>query len=301
MSTKSFVLAALALAGCTDDAKPQPAMLALPGNSYYPESLHAGSDGTLYVGSLVTGEVVAFHDGDATPHPVIAAGANGVTGETGVHVIGDELWICKVDTMTFATEVRSFGLDGTPHATYALAPNAFCNDLEPDGEGNIYATDSFTGTIQRLSPGAASFETWISDPRFVPATQGAFGLDGIAYDGHGALYVNKLDTSELFRIDLASKQITPITVTPALSHPDGMRLVDAHTLLVVDGGANRLSKVSVTDATATSISLDDSLDMPTAVVVARGSAWVTDGQIGRLFANPPQAPNLPFEVVRVKL
>jgi hypothetical protein len=79
-----------------------------------------------------------------------------------------------------------------------------------------------------------------------------------------------------------------------------MRLLDAHTLLVVDGGGT-LAKLAVTGDTATATSLADGLDQPTAVIVARGSAWVTEGQLGRLFAQPPQPPNLPFAVVRVDL
>ena len=95
--------------------------------------------------------------------------------------------------------------------------------------------------------------------------------------------------------------ITAITVTPALAGPDGVRALDAHTLLVVEGAANRLAKVTVAATTATSVEVAGDLDMPTAVVVARGSAWVTEGQLGRLFAQPSQAPNLPFAIRRVAL
>jgi hypothetical protein len=47
--------------------------------------------------------------------------------------------------------------------------------------------------------------------------------------------------------------------------------------------------------------LSSDLDMPTGVAVARGSAWVTEGQLGRLFAQPAQSPKLPFAVRRVAL
>src|SRR5262245_405567 len=107
---------------CADDPRPQPELLALPGQAYFPESVHADDDGTLYVGSLATGQVVAYADddkGDTTPRTVIDAGQHGVTGVTGVHVAGETLWLCSVDT-TFQrpTEVRSFSKTGTPIATY---------------------------------------------------------------------------------------------------------------------------------------------------------------------------------------
>jgi hypothetical protein len=304
--TNSKLLAALALStslvACTDDASPQPEMLALPGSAYYPESLTADAHGTLYVGSLTTGQVSAFDNGKPDPRTVLAAGAAGVTGETGVLIHDDALWLCSIDT-TFQrpTEIRSFALDGTPQATYPLAANQFCNDIAFDDHGTLFATDSFSGNIVTVTSGAAT--TFVQDARFVPATQGAFGLDGIVYDGHGALYVNKLDTGNLFKVDIATKAITEIAVTPPLAGPDGMRLVDDHTLLVIEGQAGRLSRVTITGATATATAtpLATDLDQPTGVVQARGVAWVSEGQLGRLFAQPSQAPNLPFAVRRVNL
>jgi outer membrane protein assembly factor BamB len=301
--TKPPLIAALALSlvGCADDAK-QPDSLVLPGDAYYPESLSAGADGTLYVGSLTTGEVTAFADGDTTPRVVIAAGQDGVTGETGVLVHGDTLWLCSIDT-TFQrpTEIRSFDLHGQALARYPLAANQFCNDLAFDGAGNLYATDSFSGAIVELAAGRDGVETFVQDPRFAAIAQGAFGLDGIAYDGAGALYVDTLDTGGLYRVALATGEITEIATSTPLAGPDGLRVVDAHTLLVIEGGAGKLTKLAVTGDAATAITLASDLDQPTGVVVARASAWVSQGQLGRLFASPPQAPNLPFAVKRVGL
>ena len=296
----ALLAASTSLVACADDDKPQPDLLALPGSAYYPENVHADDDGTLYVGSLTTGQIVAFDDGATAPRTVHAAGADGVTGLTGVLVHDDELWACSIDTMfQRPTEVRSFSLDGTPKQTYVLGSQYFCNDLTFDDAGNLYVTDSFNGTVQRLKKGAAAFDTFVEDPRFVPDTQGAFGLDGIVYTG-GALYINKLDTGELFEVSL-DKQVTAIAVSPPLAAPDGMRVLDDHSLLVIEGGAGRLSKLSLHDATATSTALATDLDQPTGVAITRGSAWVSEGQLGRLFSQPAQAPNLPFAVRRVDL
>ena len=76
-----------------------------------------------------------------------------------------------------------------------------------------------------------------------------------------------------------------------------MRLLDPHTLLVVESGGT-LAKIALDGDMATATSLADGLDQPTAVIVARGSAWVTEGQLGRLFAQPP---HLPFAIGRVTL
>ncbi|MBA2538399.1 MAG: hypothetical protein H0V17_02085 [Deltaproteobacteria bacterium] len=297
-SLLATLLLSTSLVACADDpadVEPQPDLLALPGQAYYPESLHAAADGTLYVGSLTTGSVIAFDDGAIEARVVIAPGDHGVTGVTGVLVRGDELWLCSVDpTFQRATEIRSFTLAGQPIATYPLPATQFCNDLAFDAAGNLYATDSFSGTIQRIAAGGEAVETFVADPRFVPDAQGAFGLDGIAFIGE-TLYVNKLDTGELFAIS-PDRTITELAVTPALVAPDGMRAHEG-TLLVIEG-AGRLTQVAL-DGTATTIASD--LDMPTAVVVARGSAWVSEGQLGRLFASPQQAPNLPFAIRRIDM
>ena len=247
--TKCAVLATALLAACTDDdVTPQPDEIALPGDAYYPESLFADADGTLYVGSLVTGQVVAFADGE-TEGTVVVGASSGVTGVAGVTVRGDELWLCSVDT-TFQrpTEVRSFTLDGVARTTRSLGPNRFCNDLAFDTAGALYVTDSFSGTVLRLAPGGAVPEPWLEDAALAPAMQGGFGLDGLALVS-GAVFVNKFDTGGLFRIAIgaggAAGPAQPITVTPALTAPDGMRALDDRTLLVAEGNG-RLTKVTST-------------------------------------------------------
>jgi hypothetical protein len=67
------------------------------------------------------------------------------------------------------------------------------------------------------------------------AQQGVFGLDGIVA-ADGAVYLTRLDTGGLYRVaidaDGRAGAVTRIAVSPALTAPDGMPLVDARTLLV---------------------------------------------------------------------
>jgi sugar lactone lactonase YvrE len=294
-----------ALTACSDDPAPppQPDLIALPGDGFYPESLSAGADGTLSVGSLGGGQVVAFRDGATAPETIVGNGS-GVTSVAGVLVRGDELWLCSVDTrFQRPTEVKSFALDGTPRATFPLDASRFCNDLAFDAAGALYVTDSFSGTILRLPRGGTALEPWLVDPSLTPQP-GAFGLDGIVIAG-GALYVNRFDTGALYRVainpDGSAGAVTPIAVSPALVTPDGMRALDDRTLLLVEGNRNTLVEVALDGDAATATVLTDQLDMPTSVALARGSAWVTEGQLGRLLAQPPVAPVLPFSVRRVDL
>ena len=291
----TFLLAA-ALFACGDDSTTQPEMLELPGDAYYPESISASADGTLFVGSLTTGQVLAFADGSTEGRVVIGSGS-GVTAVAGVHVEGDTLWICSVDTMFMRTnDLRSFTLDGTPKQSFTLGAGRFCNDMAFDNAGNLYVTDSFSGTILRLAAGGTTLEPWFEDTSLAPAPS-AFGLDGIAFDGAAALYVNRFDTGALYRVTIATKAVTPITVDRPLVLPDGMRRLDKDSLLLVEG-EGRLTRLDISGTTATATTIAP-VDMPTSVIEARGSAWVTEGQLGRLFGM--EEPVLPFAVRRIDL
>jgi len=282
---------------------PPPSTLALPGAAFYPESLSASGDGTLFVGSLATGQVVAYDPGATTSRVVVGADS-GVTGVAGVLVHGGELFVCSVDT-TFqrASEVRSFALDGAPHGTFPLAAQQFCNDMAFDLAGNLYVTDSFSGTVLRKTATGTALAPWLSDATLAPGQAGAFGLDGVVAVA-GALYLTKLDTGDIFRVavqaDGSAGAVTRIAVSPALTAPDGLRALDDHTLLVVEN-TGTLARLAVTGATATATALATDLDQPTGVVVVGDAAWVSQGQLGRLFAQPPQPPHLPFTVARVAL
>jgi sugar lactone lactonase YvrE len=215
------------------------------------------------------------------------------------------LFVCADDLAFKApSTVVAFDLTtGAPKATYPFSAPAFCNDFTLDAQKNLYVADSF-GKIWRLPKGGTALAVWSTEPLLAPSTSGGFGADGIAFDGSGALYVNAFSDSRLLRIpinaDGSAGTATSITVTPALSFPDGMRMLDANTLLVAEG-AGRLSSVSVTGTTATATVLDNRLDSPTSVVSARGSYWVTEGQLPVLLGQTPPPPNVPFHVRRVEI
>jgi sugar lactone lactonase YvrE len=317
-------IAALGLAACEGDLGPQgpegpqgeqgeqgpvgPAapderqVLQLPGNNFYPESITAGTDGSLYVGSFTTGQVVRFAPGAVRHTPFISSGLRNVAG-----VLADParglLWVCDFD-VSFATpgRVKSFALaSGAPQGTYEM-PSGQCNDMVLDGQGHLYVTDPVVSRIFRLPSGGTALAIW-SEAAVYQGPQGQFTVDGLTWDGQGALFVNKFNTGELFRVRIlengAAAAPEAITVTPALSSPDGMRQLDANTLLVVEG-AGRLTRVAISGATATGTVLSNRLDGPTGVALVGQSAWVSEGQLSALFGDPNPA-DVPFTVRRVEL
>ncbi len=295
--------------------------LDLPGAGFYPQSIAVGPDGTLFAGSLVTGQIVKFAPGSAVGTTFLAPGGM-VTGVGGLLVDAktNSLLVCAVDAsfQTLAAGLASGFVQRYDLATAAVKATfrfpepadagqsryfALVNDLAFDAAHRLYVTDSFGGKVYTVADvtSDATMAVWVSDPSLLPATQGSFGADGISFDGASNFYVNNNSTGRIVRIpqkgDGSAGAPVVLTVTPPLVHPDGQRQLDATTLLVVDN-AGTLSRVSLSGTSGKATTLATGLDAPTSVVSFGDYYWVTDGQIvSSLLTGKP--PNLPFVIQRI--
>lgn len=298
-------LLSLAQAACGPAGPADVAQLELPGAAYYPESVSAASDGTLYVGSVGTGQVVRFAPG-ATAAEVLVPPSPG-TAVAGVLVdeSGGALYYCANDQAGKAPPtLRSVGLrDGAARGAWPFPAPGFCNDLAFDGARRLYVTDS-GGKIYRLLPSAAALAPFSADPALAPSSPQGFGADGVVWDGEGALLVNTFSDPALLRIpigaDGSAGPAARIAVSPALGSPDAMRLLGPGRLLVVEG-AGRLSEVTLSGAAATARVLADGLDSPTSVATYGRQAWVSEGQLGHFLGLVSGPPKTPFVLRRVAL
>lgn len=162
--------------------------LSLPGDGYYPESLTAAADGTLYVGSLGTGQVLSFSPGSSTATTFLPGGDP--RGVSGVFADSDTstLYLCAVDLTTTppTTAVRTYDLESAALLNeYPFPSPAFCDDFALDGAGNLYVSDAF-GSVYKLTEGGTALALWKRDPLLAPASETGFGADGIAV-GEGML------------------------------------------------------------------------------------------------------------------
>ena len=281
------------------------------GEFFYPEGVASAPDGTLYVGSLGTGEVVRVAPGASKPEAFIGAGMDtyGAVGML-VDVAADTLWVCAIDLNNFMlpAQLKSHNLaTGQETGSYPIPGGGFCNDMAVDGSGNVYVTDSFLGVILRLPVGGADLAVWASDPIFaVPA--GEFGLNGIVWDGTDLWAVNSFTTS-LYHLaingDGSSGAVTDIILDFPLLGPDGMKAIAPGELVVVDNGGTPVTSgvrhVIVTNDTGVAKTLRNGLDGPTTGDIAFGDMWVAEGQFDHLFGTDPNPPDLPFKVKRVAL
>ena len=89
-------------------------------------------------------------------------------------------------------------------------------------------------------------------------------------------------------------------VDPPLVWTDGLKALDATTLVVVENDAGNVSKVTLSGTNGTKTILANKLAEPTTSAIHGGSAWVVEGQLSYYFG-VPGAPTLPFHVTRVFL
>jgi len=275
------------------------------GESFYPEGVALRADGTIYVGSLATGEIVHVPPGLAKPQPFIPPHALAVVGIL-VDNATDILWACEGDvTQQGPGALKAYNAtSGEEQLSVEVPLGSFCNDMTLDDMGHLYVTDSFTGTIRRLPAGANAFETWVLDAELA-VPQGEFGLNGIAWVD-GAIYTVVTSTGSLYRIpveaDGSAGPIEQIPLDQALGGPDGVKVLPDGRLLVVDNGSGSVKVVTLGGAVAQVMTIRNGMDVPTTGDLEGDSAWVAEGQFDHLFpGGDPNPPSLPFQVRRVRL
>ena len=296
-----LLVAGMLIAAAPASARPSaPSELILPGAAFFPESITTGPGGSLFVSSLVTGEIVRFAPGSSAPDTFVAAGVN--LGTAGVMADPDRnvLWACAVD-LTFQTtsELRAFDLrTGALEASYPMPDGGLCADIAL-ARGDVYVTDTLLGRILRLetdgeSAAGGTLTVWSDDPRL--AGGGFLKINGIAFDGRRTFYTTNYSTGELFAVrigrDGSAEPAVPIQLDTPMTFPDGIRWRGGY--LYVAENASGLTRIDPSTGTRTLI--DGSLDQPTSLAFLGGEIWITEGQVLRLRTGEPL--NLPFKVVR---
>lgn len=303
----------VALGGCAGDeeaaARLAEEALVLPGDAFHPEGMAIDGDANLYIGSVGTGEVRRLARGATAPAPFIAAGTGGLMAAVGLAVDEDAhtLWVCSADvTFTRPNALASFELaTGAPLDSFLLPDGVgICNDLVRDPRGNLYVTDSITGRIHRLPAGGRALEVWSDAPVLAPAMPGEFTVNGAAHDpASDSLFVVKTSTGELFRIPIAASGEAGAPIAIALDRPlhgpDGLRVLDAGTLFVVEEGG--VTRVTLASDRGTTSRIADGIQQPSGLILEGDVAWVAEGQIGRLVGLDPSPKVLPFTLQRVAI
>lgn len=252
----------------------------------YPESLSADRAGRLYIGSTLGIIFRTAPDGDIAEPWIRPDADNGLLSVLGV--LTDErrrtLWVCsaampfRVPPAIGPSALIAFDLaTGKRKGRYELpAPASACNDVTIAKDGTAFATDTPNGRIFRLAPGANALTLYAQDPALK-------GVDGIAFSGDGILYVNNVQAQTMLRVDRkpdgSFAGLTRLALSQPVKGPDGLRLIAGNRFLQAEGGAGKVTIVTISGDTAHIADLRTGLDSSPGVTPARGRAYAIEGKI----------------------
>ncbi|HFD7739540.1 MULTISPECIES: SMP-30/gluconolactonase/LRE family protein [Serratia] len=228
-------------------------------------------------------------------------------------------------TRNRVAQVLEFNLDtGALQQTYDLSSLSrgptLANDLALDAQGNIYVTDSFQPQIYKVDRATRQVSILVRSARLMPAEVPAAAqgtqpyLNGIVYHPDGYLIAADYTRGLLWKVTLGNAPaISEIRLPQRLKGPDGLRLKNAHELVIVQSfpGAKGSMSGDVTllssndgwaSAHITAVATPSELDGPTGAALRDGEVWVVNSRYPRLFADVAQAERTrTFSIVRVAL
>ncbi|ASM06873.1 TPA: SMP-30/gluconolactonase/LRE family protein [Serratia marcescens] len=228
-------------------------------------------------------------------------------------------------TRNRVAQVLEFNLDtGALQQTYDLSSLSrgptLANDLALDAQGNIYVTDSFQPQIYKIDRATRQVSILVRSARLMPADAPAAAqgtqpyLNGIVYHPDGYLIAADYTRGLLWKVTLDNASaISEIRLPQRLKGPDGLRLKNAHELVIVQSYPGRKGGMSgnVTllasydgwaSAHLAAVATPPGLDGPTGAALRDGEVWVVNSRYPRLFADVAQAESVrTFSIVKVAL
>lgn len=185
-----------------------------------------------------------------------------------------------------------FSADGATLAALATSAGTFLNDVAIGRDGAAYFTDSNQARIWRVAQGAGGIwqaTLWLDASATIPVVLPGFNLGGIVATPDGRwLLVSQGTTGRLWRIDLATQEITPVDLgTTSIVNADGI-VLRGHRLWVVQNFSRQITELNL-DGHWSAASLVSVTPTPanrtfTTAKIAKGRLLIVDSQFG--FAPP---------------
>lgn len=284
MSLKLLVLSGMLLSIASAAAQADSAIV-LPHRDFYPEGVAAAPNGDLYVGSLQRGEIYRI-DAASRAVSLFAGTGHGLFSVIGMLVSGDgaTLYACSSDPIqqfagSYSSLVAFDIASGAMKDRYPLPPMGLCNDMAELANGDLIVSDSFSPRLLKLDTAKNMLEVWVTDPRF---TGEGFNLNGVALMGD-AVYAVKYNSGDLFRIpilaDGRAAEPVALALPRPLKGPDGLEALPTGGLLVVEGGAGALTRITMVDGALALDTVADGFDVPTTAALHGGNAYVSESQL----------------------
>lgn len=284
-----------------------PSVYELPGDNVYPEGIAydpdtdaffvgSAGEGTIFRGDVETGEITTFVQG-GEGEPFTTLGLK-VDNRNQLWVAGGSSGQVFVYDLETAEQIRTVN---TPEAE-----STFLNDLVVAPSGDIYVTDSNRPILFKVSGDAETAEPWLdfSGTAFEYQEEGpnANGID-VTPDGKYLLVI-QMNTGRLYRIDVASKEVSEVDLGgETLANGDGL-VLDGQTLYVIlQQPDNAVAVVELAadlaSGTVTSQIQDESLAAPATAIKVGDRLLVVNTQFDTMESE--EGPELPFTVSTIPL
>lgn len=280
-----------------------PTTYTLPGPMLFPEGMGVDRhNGSFFVGAIGGGAVVRGNVARPAATVFSPAGADGRTAALGarpdhgrVYVGGTagKIWVYSESTGKLIARLDT-GL-----------PRAVINDFAFLPDGTAFATDTTDPYLWRITDGGRRIQKWLSFKGTPFVYVKGLNADGIVtVNGGRTLVIDQLTTGKLFRVDVATKQVSEVMNTAgggfALTNADGMD-IRGHSLYIARNANAQIAVVRLSaDARTgnlTSTMRNSRFLFPTAVVAWRNRLLVLNAQLDKL--GTASKPKLPFTVVAV--
>nr|WTB35394.1 hypothetical protein OG781_43400 [Streptomyces sp. NBC_00830] len=171
--------------------------------------------------------------------------------------------------------------DGQHAVQFVALPDAkFLNGLALDkGQDALYATDSTSGTVWKVSLKTGAASIWAQGTELLPTSPVGKGVNGIKVH-NGAVWVSNTQLGTLLRIPIeAHGAAGPITtVAQGVTGIDDFAFTGKGDTVIA--AQNAISQASIVDPDGTHetvLTAEDGLSNPTSVAVRGSKVYVTNG------------------------
>jgi sugar lactone lactonase YvrE len=171
-----------------------------------PEGVAVGPNGDIYVTIAPTGELRQL-DRRTYQGGTLASFDPGFGFLLGMAFDGPDLYVVLASFVDATSGVWRVYPNGSKTRVVAFSGSEFPNDITFDSSGNMYVTESISGSVYKIPAGTTSRELWIQDPLlFGDVTQSPvpfpIGANGLAYDDEsGSLLVANSQSPRIVEIE----------------------------------------------------------------------------------------------------
>lgn len=269
----------------------------LPPGFQYPNGITHSSNGTLYVGSVTSGQILRITPDGKTEtffpgtDEIFAATSLRLDEQRGIlwGASPDFLGVRGADGQVSRRSHRIFAIDIRTAKVLQVIPmpnEGFGNDIALDSKGGVYLTDSSRPRIYYLAPGATQLQVWAEDEQF---RSRQIGLGGIALATNGVLVVGMFSDGKLLKVTPQAQgkpRVEVISLPRSLENPDGMQFTSDGSLLITEGAVSsgngrllRIRNILDTQTPKKIETLASGLESPVNLTIAGQTIWVTESRI----------------------